>query len=168
MTQTRPWWESAVVYQIYPRSFKDSSGNGVGDLQGIIEKLDYLNDGTPNSLGIDAIWLSPFYESPMKDFGYDISDYRNVDPLFGDLATFDKLVAEAHKRNIKIIVDYVPNHTSDEHKWFTESKSSKDNPKRDWYIWRDAQADGSPPNNWGSIFGGSAWEWDAVVLFFYD
>lgn len=167
MTQTRPWWESAVVYQIYPRSFKDSSGNGVGDLQGIIEKLDYLNDGTPNSLGIDAIWLSPFYESPMKDFGYDISDYRNVDPLFGDLATFDRLVEEAHKRNIKIIVDYVPNHTSDEHKWFTESKSSKDNPKRDWYIWRDAQADGGPPNNWGSIFGGSAWEWDDSTQQYY-
>lgn len=160
MNQNRPWWETSVVYQIYPRSFKDSTGNGVGDLMGIIEKLDYLNSDTSNSLGIDAIWLSPFYESPMKDFGYDISDYCRVDPLFGDLETFDRLVEEAHKRNIKIIVDYVPNHTSDEHEWFLESRSSKDNPKSDWYIWRDAKPDGTPPNNWGSVFGGPAWTWD--------
>lgn len=154
------WWQRGIVYQIYPRSFMDSNNDGIGDLQGIINRLNYLNDGTEHSLGIDAIWISPFYPSPMKDFGYDISDYTDVDPIFGDLAIFDKLVQEAHKRNIKIIIDYVPNHTSNEHSWFQESRSSKDNPKHDWYIWRDAKPDGSLPNNWGSIFGGSAWTWD--------
>lgn len=154
------WWQRGVVYQIYPRSFKDTTGNGVGDLQGIIEKLSYLNDGTPRSLGVDAIWLSPFYPSPMADFGYDVSDYCNVDPLFGDLATFDRLVEEAHRRGIKVIIDWVPNHTSDQHPWFIESRSSRDNPKRDWYIWRDPKPDGSPPNNWGSFFGGPAWTFD--------
>lgn len=153
------WWQRGVVYQIYPRSFKDTSGNGVGDIQGIIDHLDYLNDGTDNSLGIDAIWLSPFYPSPMADFGYDVSDYCDVHPLFGDLASFDKLVTEAHKRNIKIVIDYVPNHSSDQHAWFLESRSSRDNPKADWYIWRDPKPDGSLPNNWGSVFGGPAWEW---------
>ncbi len=148
------WLRHSVVYQIYPRSFKDSNGDGVGDLQGIIDKLDYLQDGTSNSLGIDAIWISPFYPSPMADFGYDISDYCDVDPLFGDLATFDSLVAEAHRRGIKVIIDYVPNHTSDQHPWFIESRSSRDKPKRDWYIWRDAKPDGSLPNNWGSVLGG--------------
>jgi len=145
------WSRRAVVYQIYPRSFKDTDGDGVGDLKGIIEKLDYLNDsstgspqgGTETSLGITAIWLNPIYESPMKDFGYDISDYRDIDPIFGDLDIFDRLVTEAHKRGIKIIMDFVPNHTSSEHPWFLESKSSKDNSKRDWYIWRDPKADGS-------------------------
>lgn len=162
-----PWWQTSVVYQIYPRSYKDTTNNGVGDLQGIIDQLDYLNDGTSDSLGIDAIWLSPFYPSPMKDFGYDISNYVDIDPLFGDLETFDKLIEEAHKRGIKIIIDYVPNHTSDEHSWFIESRSSRDNPKRDWYIWRDAQPDGSLPNNWGSIFGGPAWEWDEKTQQYY-
>ncbi|MCX7683103.1 MAG: alpha-amylase family glycosyl hydrolase [Anaerolineae bacterium] len=159
-TQNLHWWQRGVVYQIYPRSFKDTTGNGVGDLQGIIEQLSYLNDGTPRSLGVDAIWLSPFYPSPMADFGYDVSDYCNVDPLFGDLATFDRLVEEAHRRGIKVIIDWVPNHTSDQHPWFLESRSSRDNPKRDWYIWRDPRPDGSPPNNWGSFFGGPAWTFD--------
>jgi alpha-glucosidase len=154
------WWQQAVVYQIYPRSFKDSNNDGIGDLNGIIEKLDYLNDGTPASLGVNAIWLSPFYPSPMADFGYDVSDYCDVDPLFGDLPTFDRLVAEAHKRGMKIIIDWVPNHTSDQHPWFIESRSSRDNPKRDWYIWRDGKPDGSLPNNWGSFFGGPAWTLD--------
>ncbi len=150
------WWQTGVVYQIYPRSFKDTSGNGVGDLVGIIEKLDYLSD----VLGVDAIWISPFYPSPMKDFGYDVADYCDVDPLFGDLATFDRLLAGAHKRGIKIIIDWVPNHTSDEHPWFQESRSSRDNPKRNWYIWRDPKQNGAPPNNWGSFFGGPAWTFD--------
>ncbi len=158
--QALKWWQRSVVYQIYPRSFADANGDGIGDLQGIIQKLDYLNDGTPNSLGIEAIWLSPFYPSPMADFGYDVADYCDVDPMFGTLADFDKLVSEAHKRGIKIIIDYVPNHTSDQHKWFLESRSSRDNPKRDWYIWRDAKPDGSLPNNWGSFFGGPAWTFD--------
>ncbi|MBZ0291295.1 MAG: alpha-amylase, partial [Anaerolineae bacterium] len=142
------WWRRGVVYQIYPRSFNDSNGDGIGDLQGIIDKLDYL----AHTLGIDAIWISPFYPSPMADFGYDISDYTDVDPIFGDLATFDRLVTEAHARGIKIIIDYVPNHTSDEHAWFKESRSSQDNPKRSWYIWRDPAPNGGPPNNWGSMF----------------
>ena len=161
------WWQTAVIYQIYPRSFMDSNGDGVGDLQGVIDRLDYLNDGTPNSLGVDAIWLSPFYPSPMADFGYDVADYCNVDPLFGDLATFDRLVAEAHKRNIKVIIDWVPNHTSDQHAWFVESRASRDNPKRDWYIWRDAKPGGLPPNNWGSFFGGPAWSFDEKTGQYY-
>ena len=149
------WWQRGVIYQIYPRSFKDTSGNGIGDLPGIIDKLDYLA-----WLGIDAIWLSPFYPSPMIDFGYDVVDYMDVDPMFGDLATFDRLVEAAHKRDIRIIVDYVPNHTSDQHPWFLESRSSRDNPKRDWYIWRDPASDGGVPNNWVSVFGGAVWGWD--------
>jgi alpha-glucosidase len=161
------WWQRGIVYQVYPRSFKDSNGDGIGDLQGIIDKLDYLNDGTPNSLGIDAIWISPFYKSPMADFGYDVADYCDIDPMFGDLETFDRLVEEAHKRSIKVIIDWVPNHTSDQHEWFIESRSSRDNPKRNWYIWRDAKPDGSPPNNWGSIFGGPAWEWDEKTQQYY-
>lgn len=151
------WSRQAVVYQIYPRSFKDSNSDGIGDLQGIIDKLDYLNDGTEESLGIGAIWLSPIYTSPMIDYGYDISDYLSIDPIFGDLKTFDLLVKEAHKRNIKIIMDFVANHTSIEHPWFKESRSSRINPKRDWYIWKDPKPDGSPPNNWLSVFSGSAW-----------
>lgn len=161
------WWETGVIYQIYPRSFKDTTGNGIGDLQGIIDKLDYLNDGTENSLGIDAIWISPFYPSPMKDFGYDVADYVDIHSMFGNLNVFDKLVEEAHKRNIKIIIDWVPNHTSDEHSWFKQSRSSRDNPKHDWYIWRDAKPDGSPPNNWGSMFGGQAWTWDETRQQYY-
>lgn len=154
------WWKYGVIYQIYPRSFMDSNCDGVGDLQGVIEKMDYLNDGTKNSLGVDALWLSPIFPSPMADFGYDVADYCNIDPLFGNLADFDRLVAEAHRRNMKVILDYVPNHTSDRHPWFVESRSDRKNPKRDWYIWRDAKPDGSLPNNWGSAFGGPAWEWD--------
>ncbi len=161
------WSRKAVVYQIYPRSFKDTNRDGVGDLKGIIEKLDYLNDGTDASLGITAIWLNPIYKSPMKDFGYDISDYRDIDPIFGDLNIFDQLVIEAHKRNIRIIMDFVPNHTSSEHPWFQGSKSSKDHPKRDWYIWRDPKSDGSPPNNWLSVFGGSAWTFDRTTGQYY-
>src|SRR5512145_1492493 len=159
MTELK-WWQKDVVYQIYPRSFKDSNNDGVGDLNGIIEKLDYLNDGTPNSLGVEAIWLSPFFPSPMADFGYDVADYCNVDPLFGSLETFDRLVAEAHRRGMKVIIDWVPNHTSDQHPWFIESRSSRDNPKRDWYIWRSPAEHGALPNNWGSFFGGPAWTFD--------
>src|SRR5919202_3638332 len=160
---TIPWWQHGVVYQIYPRSFRDVNGDGVGDLAGVLEKLDYLS----GTLGVDAIWLSPFYPSPMADFGYDVSDYCNVDPLFGDLATFDALVAAAHARGLKIIVDYVPNHTSDQHPWFRAARSSRDSPYRAWYIWRDPQPDGSPPNNWLSVFGGPTWEWDAATGQYY-
>jgi alpha-glucosidase len=161
------WWQSGVVYQIYPRSFMDTTGNGVGDLNGIIQKLDYLNDSTSDSLGVDAIWLSPIYPSPMADFGYDVSDYCGIEPLFGDLATFDRLVSESHRRGMKVIIDWVPNHTSDQHPWFIESRSSKENPKRDWYIWRDPAPDGSPPNNWGSFFGGPAWTLDLKTGQYY-
>lgn len=149
------WWQKGVIYQIYPRSFMDANGDGVGDLQGVIQRLDYLSD----TLGVDAIWLSPFYPSPMADFGYDVADYTDIDPVFGDLYDFDDLVEQAHNKNLKIIIDFVPNHSSDQHAWFVESSSSRDNPKRDWYTWRDARQDGSPPNNWLSVFGGSAWEW---------
>ncbi|MEM6530143.1 MAG: alpha-amylase family glycosyl hydrolase, partial [Chloroflexota bacterium] len=161
------WWKRGIIYQIYPRSFQDSNADGIGDLQGIIDRLDYLNDGTTNSLGIDAIWISPFYPSPMADFGYDVANYTDVDKMFGDLATFDQLVEAAHKRNIKLIVDYVPNHSSDEHAWFTESSSSRDNPKADWYIWKDAKPDGSLPNNWGAVFGGPAWTWNEARQQYY-
>lgn len=156
------WWQTGVVYQIYPRSFMDSNGDGIGDLEGIISKIDYLAD-----LGIDTIWISPIFKSPMKDFGYDVADYVDVDPMFGDLTTMDKLIDEAHQRNLRVILDYVPNHTSDEHAWFIESRSSRDNPKRDWYIWADAKPDGSPPNNWISFFGGPAWEWDEQTQQYY-
>lgn len=158
--QSLKWWQRGVIYQIYPRSFRDSNADGVGDLNGIIEKLDYLNDGTGQSLGVDAIWLSPIFPSPMADFGYDVADYCDVDPLFGDLAAFDRLLAEAHRRGLRVIIDYVPNHTSDQHPWFRESRASRSSPKRDWYIWRDPKPDGSPPNNWGSFFGGPAWTFD--------
>lgn len=157
------WWQKGVIYQIYPRSFKDSTANGIGDLMGVIEKLDYLT----KTLGVDAIWLSPFYPSPMADFGYDVSDYKDVNPLFGDMNVFDDLVLDSHKRGLKIIIDLVPNHTSDQHPWFQESRLNRENPKRDWYVWRDARSDGSPPNNWLSVFGGSAWEWDASTGQFY-
>ncbi|NLH51078.1 MAG: alpha-glucosidase [Myxococcales bacterium] len=154
-----PWWKSGIIYQIYVRSFADGNGDGIGDLPGIIEHLDYLNDGTPNSLGVDAIWLTPFYQSPDRDFGYDVADYRSVHPQHGTLADFDHLLAEAHRRGIKIILDFVPNHTSDEHPWFRESRSSRDNPKRDWYIWADGK-NGGPPNNWAAAPGGPAWKYD--------
>jgi alpha-glucosidase len=149
------WWKHAVIYEIYPRSFQDSNGDGVGDLNGITERLDYLKD-----LGIDAIWIAPCYPSPQVDFGYDISDYQNIDPMYGTLADFDRLMAEAGKRNIRIIMDAVLNHTSDKHAWFIESASSRTNPKADWYVWRDGKAPGQPPNNWLSTFGHSAWQFE--------
>ncbi len=157
-----PWWQTGVIYQIYPRSFADGDGDGVGDLPGITARLDYVA-----GLGVDAVWLSPVFRSPMADFGYDISDYRDVDPLFGTLADLDDLVAEAHARGLRVILDLVPNHTSDEHPWFVESRSSRDNPKRDWYVWRDPRPDGSEPNNWPSFFGGSAWELDEASGQYY-
>lgn len=152
---TTAWWRGAVIYQIYPRSFMDTDGDGVGDLPGIIGKLDYIA-----SLGVDAIWISPFFKSPMADFGYDIADYRDVDPLFGTLDDFDRLLARAHALDIKVMIDQVLSHTSIEHEWFEESRQSRDNPKADWYVWADAKPDGSPPNNWLSIFGGVAWRWE--------
>jgi len=163
--KTKPWFWGAVVYQIYPRSFYDSNGDGVGDLNGIIEKLDYLA-GTDNSLGVNAIWLCPFYCSPMADFGYDVSDYQDVDPIFGTLDNFKELVKQAHARDIKLIIDLVANHTSDEHPWFLESKSSLKNSKRDWYIWRKPK-DGQSPNDWLSVFGGSAWQLDPQTGEYY-
>jgi alpha-glucosidase len=158
----REWWQEAVFYQIYPRSFADANGDGIGDLDGISAHLDYLNDGTSASLGIDAIWLSPINPSPLKDWGYDVSDYCGVHPDLGTMEGFDRLIAEAHRRNIRIVVDLVPNHTSEGHPWFRESRSSRDNPKRDWYIWRRGR-ESNPPNNWTSTFGGSAWEFDATT-----
>jgi alpha-glucosidase len=152
------WWQHAVFYEIYPRSFADTNNNGIGDLNGITAKLDYLKD-----LGIDAIWLTPCYPSPQVDFGYDVSDYEDIDPMYGTLADFDRLASEAKKRNIRIIMDFVMNHTSDQHVWFKESRSSKDNPKRDWYIWRDGKGPDQPPNNWLSTFGGSAWKFDPMT-----
>lgn len=149
------WWQRGIIYQVYSRSFIDGNGDGVGDLAGLISRLDYLR-----WLGVDAVWISPFYPSPMKDFGYDVSDYTAIHPLFGTLADFDRLVREAHARDLKVILDFVPNHSSDQHSWFVESRSSRHSPKRDWYIWRDPAADGGPPNNWLSCFGGSAWEYD--------
>jgi alpha-glucosidase len=159
---TVPWWERGVIYQIYPRSFQDSDGDGVGDLAGIERRLDYLA-----SLGIDAIWLSPIFPSPMADFGYDVADYCGIDPLFGTLADFDRLLAATHERGFKLMLDFVPNHSSDRHPWFEESRSSRDNPKRDWYVWRDPALGGAPPNNWISDFGGSAWEWDEATGQYY-
>jgi alpha-glucosidase len=150
------WWRGAVLYQVYPRSFADSNGDGVGDLPGLTERLDYIA-----SLGVDGIWLSPFFKSPMADFGYDISDYRDVDPIFGTLADFDRMVARAHALGLKIIIDQVYSHTSDQHDWFQESRQDRTNPKADWYNWADAKPDGSPPSNWQSVFGGPAWTWDA-------
>lgn len=161
------WAEQAVVYQIYPLSWQDSNGDGKGDLEGIIQRLDYLNDGTESSLGVDAVWISPLYVSPMADFGYDVADYRAIDAVFGDMGAFDRLVDEVHKRGMRLIMDFVPNHTSIRHPWFVESRSSRTNPKRDWYVWRDSKPDGSPPNNWLSPFGSSAWEWDAHTGHYY-
>lgn len=155
--EQREWWKRAVFYQIYPRSFQDSNGDGIGDLQGIIDRLDYLNDGTERSLGIDAVWLSPTFPSPMKDFGYDVSDYHDVHPDFGDLATMDRLIEECHRRGIRLLLDFVPNHTSSAHAWFREALEARTSPRRDWYIWRDAKPDGYLPNNWISVFGGPAW-----------
>ena len=149
------WWRGATIYQIYPRSFQDSNGDGVGDLAGVTQRLDYIA-----SLGVDAIWLSPFYKSPMRDFGYDVSDYCDVDPIFGNLDDFDALLARAHELNLKVLVDQVYAHTSSDHAWFAESRRDRTNPKADWYVWADPKADGNPPNNWLSMFGGPAWKWD--------
>jgi alpha-glucosidase len=152
---TPEWWRRGVIYQVYPRSFQDTNSDGVGDLAGILERLDYCAE-----LGVDAIWLSPIYPSPMADFGYDVADYTGIHPMFGTLADFDRLVAEVKRRGMKLILDFVPNHTSDEHPWFRSSRESRESPKRDWYLWRDPAPDGGPPNNWLSQFGGSAWELD--------
>jgi len=149
------WWRGAVLYQIYPRSFRDSNGDGIGDLPGILAGLDHVA-----ALGVDGIWISPFFRSPMADFGYDVADYRDVDPMFGSLEDFDRLLAAAHDRGLKIIIDMVLSHTSDQHPWFRQSRQDRDTPKADWYVWADAKPDGTPPNNWLSVFGGSAWSWD--------
>ncbi len=151
----RPWWRGSVIYQIYPRSFQDTNGDGVGDLRGIIDRLDYVA-----GLGVDAVWIAPFFRSPMHDFGYDIADYRDVDPLFGNLGDFDDLLEKAHALGLRVMIDQVLSHTSSEHPWFGESRRSRDNPRADWYVWVDPAADGGVPNNWISLFGGSAWEWE--------
>src|SRR5690606_18328771 len=156
------WWQRGIVYQIYPRSFHDANGDGVGDLPGILAKLDYLE-----WLGVDAIWIAPVYPSPMADFGYDVADYVGIHPVFGTLADMERLIEAAHRKNLKVILDFVPNHTSDRHPWFLEARSSRSNPKRDWYIWRDAKPDGSPPNNWLSVFGGPGWTWDETTGQYY-
>lgn len=158
----KPWWERGVIYQIYPRSFQDSNGDGVGDLAGIEARLDYVV-----SLGVDAIWLSPIFPSPMADFGYDVADYCGIEPLFGDFAAFESLISAVHARGLKLLLDFVPNHTSDQHPWFLESRSARNNPKRDWYIWRDPAPGGEVPNNWISDFGGSSWEWDEATGQYY-
>lgn len=162
MHENFAWWRSGILYQIYPRSFQDSNGDGVGDLRGVIERLPYLRE-----LGVDALWLSPIFPSPMEDFGYDIADYTGIDPVFGSLNDFDALVVAAHDLGLKIVLDLVPNHTSDRHPWFIESRSSRANAKRDWYIWRDPKGEGGPPNNWLSEFGGSTWEFDADTGQYY-
>jgi len=158
----RDWWRGALIYQIYPRSFQDSDGDGVGDLAGIAQRLPYIA-----SLGVDAIWISPFFTSPMKDFGYDVSDYRDVDPMFGTLADFDRVVDIAHGLGVRIMIDLVLSHSSDQHAWFQESRISRDNNKADWYVWSDPKPDGTPPNNWLSIFGGSAWQWNPAREQYY-
>jgi len=156
------WWQYGILYEVYPRSFQDANGDGIGDLQGILQRLDYLA-----GLGVQGIWIAPFYPSPMADFGYDISDYTGIDPLFGDMADFDALVSAVHAKGLKIILDLVPNHTSDKHPWFIESRRSRDNAKRDFYLWRDPNSDDGPPNNWLSEFGGSAWRFDDVTGQYY-
>lgn len=156
------WWRGAVIYQIYPRSFQDSNGDGIGDLMGIVQRLPYVA-----SLGVDAIWISPFFTSPMDDFGYDVSDYRGVDPMFGTLSDFDVLMETAHGLGLKVMIDLVFSHTSDQHDWFVQSRADRDNTKADWYVWSDPKPDGTPPNNWLSIFGGSAWHWDARRCQYY-
>lgn len=156
------WWKGAVIYQIYPRSFLDTDGNGIGDLNGIVKGLDHIA-----SLGVDGIWISPFFTSPMKDFGYDVSDYCGIDPSFGTFDDFDRVIEKAHGLGIKVIIDQVYSHTSDEHAWFQESRKSRDNPKADWYVWADPKPDGSPPSNWQSVFGGSSWQWDGPRKQYY-
>ena len=162
LAQDPDWWRGAVIYQIYPRSFQDSNGDGIGDLAGIVQRLNYIAD-----LGVDAIWISPFFTSPMLDYGYDVSDYRDVDPMFGTLADFDALIDKAHGLGVRVMIDLVLSHTSDQHPWFQESRVSRDNPKADWYVWADPKPDGNPPNNWLSIFGGSAWEWHGERMQYY-
>ena len=169
MVEVRPelnsdpdWWRGAVIYQIYPRSFQDSNGDGIGDLSGIIHRLPHVAD-----LGVDAIWISPFFRSPMLDFGYDVSDYRDVDPMFGTLGDFDALISRAHELGLRVLIDLVLSHTSEMHPWFTQSRSNRDNERADWYVWSDPKPDGSPPNNWLSVFGGSAWEWDGERMQYY-
>ncbi|SEB21016.1 alpha-glucosidase [Variovorax sp. YR216] len=152
----KDWWRGAVIYQIYPRSFMDSNGDGIGDLPGITARLDHVA-----ALGVDAIWVSPFFRSPMKDFGYDVADYRAVDPMFGTLEDFDAMLARAHALGVKVIIDQVLSHTSDQHAWFSASRASRDSPQADWYVWADPRPDGTPPNNWLSVFGGPAWQWDS-------
>jgi alpha-glucosidase len=149
------WWRGAVIYQIYPRSFQDSNGDGIGDLPGITQRLDHVA-----ALGVDAIWISPFFKSPMADYGYDVEDYRQVDPIFGALEDFDVLLEHAHARGLKLLVDLVPCHTSDRHPWFQEARVSRDNHRADWYVFADPRPDGTPPNNWLSVFGGVAWTWE--------
>lgn len=156
------WWRGAVIYQIYPRSFRDTNGDGIGDLAGIAEGLDYIAD-----LGVDGIWISPFFTSPMKDFGYDVADYCGIDPSFGNFDDFDRIIAKAHALGLKVIIDQVYSHTSDEHAWFQESRADRTNPKADWYVWADPKPDGSPPSNWQSVFGGSAWQWDGPRKQYY-
>jgi alpha-glucosidase len=155
MTCEHLWWQTGIIYQVYPRSFQDSDGDGIGDLPGIRQRLDYIE-----SLNVKTVWLSPIYPSPMRDFGYDVADYCGIHPQFGSMADFDALLADVHSRDMKLVLDLVPNHTSDEHPWFIESRSSRDNPKREWYIWRDPAPGGGPPNNWLSYFGGRAWTYD--------
>ena len=155
-TADQPWWHGAAIYQIYPRSFLDTNGDGVGDLRGITERLDYVA-----ALGVDAIWISPFFASPMRDFGYDVSDYRAVDPIFGTLADFDALITRAHALGLKVLIDQVYAHTSDLHPWFAQSRADRANDRAEWYVWADPRPDGTPPNNWQSVFGGPAWTWDA-------
>ncbi len=162
LSADKDWWRGAVIYQIYPRSYQDSNGDGIGDLKGITARLQHIAD-----LGADAIWISPFFTSPMKDFGYDVSNYVDVDPMFGSLADFDGMIAEAHRLGVRIMIDLVMSHSSDQHPWFVESRSSRVNPKADWYVWSDPKPDGTPPNNWLSIFGGSAWHWDPTRMQYY-
>ncbi|MCL9982799.1 MAG: alpha-amylase family glycosyl hydrolase [Erythrobacter sp.] len=156
------WWRGAVIYQIYPRSFSDTNGDGIGDLAGIVERLDYIAD-----LGVDGIWISPFFTSPMRDFGYDVADYCGIDPSFGTFADFDRIIEKAHALGLKVIIDQVYSHTSDEHAWFQESRADRTNRKADWYVWADPKPDGSPPSNWQSVFGGSAWQWDGPRKQYY-
>lgn len=167
MNVMEPWWKTGIIYEIYPRSFKDTNNDGVGDLRGIIECLDYLNNGTEESLGVDAIWITPFYPSPLHDFGYDVQDYCGIDPIYGTMDDFDELLEKAHQRNIRIIIDLVFNHSSHLHSWFQESSSSRDNPKRDWYIWRDGKSYWRKPNNWKAFFGGPTWTYDAITGQYY-
>ncbi|MDQ2825526.1 MAG: alpha-amylase family glycosyl hydrolase, partial [Actinomycetota bacterium] len=163
---TQPWWQRAVLYQVYPRSFLDTDGDGIGDLEGLRRRLDHLRD-----LGVDGVWLSPIYRSPMADFGYDVSDHCDIDPVFGDLDGFDRLLADAHAVGLRVLLDWVPNHTSDRHPWFLDSRSSRASARRDWYVWRDGDGDGGdeggPPNNWIAAFGGRAWTWDDATRQWY-